>query len=100
MSYEILVGLKIKDPEVYQKYRDAMKPILHSYGGDFGYDFWIKETLKSQSSEAIDRVFTINFPNKETMEKFFSDPEYLKAKKNYFEVSVAATTIISSYSIA
>lgn len=96
----MLVGLKIKDPETYQKYREAMKPILHSYGGDFGYDFWIKETLKTKSPEPIDRVFTISFPDKVIMEKFFSDPEYLKAKKSFFEDSVAATTIISSYSIA
>jgi uncharacterized protein (DUF1330 family) len=100
MSYEILVGLKIKDPETYQKYREAMMPILQSFGGDFGYDFWIKETLKTKSPDLIDRLFTLNFPDKAAMESFFAEPRYLEVKKMFFESSVSATTIIASYSIA
>lgn len=97
MAYEMLVGLQIKDSELYQKYREAMSPILKKFGGGFGYDFLIQETLRSASPNPINRVFTIYFKDKESMNQFFSDPEYLKAKKQYFEVSVEATTIISEY---
>lgn len=97
MAYEMLVGLKIKDPELYQSYREAMGPILKQYGGGFKYDFWIKETLKSDTNNPIDRVFAIYFQDKQSMEEFFANPDYLIAKKNFFEESVAATTIIASY---
>jgi len=71
MSYEMLIGLEIKDDEIYNSYRKAMKPILSSYGGDFGYDFRISEVLKSQNKGEINRVFTLNFPDKNNMKHFF-----------------------------
>lgn len=97
MAYEMLVGLKIKDTEKYAKYREAMSPILEQFSGGFRYDFWIKETLRSASPNPIDRVFAIYFKNKESMGLFFSDPNYLEAKKRFFDASVEATTIISEY---
>ncbi len=97
MAYEMLVGLEVSDDEIYSDYRAAMKPILNTYGGGFGYDFKISETLKSEVDENINRVFTINFPDEDTMNSFFSDEEYLKAKIKYFEKSVKSTTIISAY---
>jgi uncharacterized protein (DUF1330 family) len=97
MAYEMLVGLKIKDPDLYQSYREAMGPILKAYGGGFRYDFWIRETLKSESSDPIDRVFAIYFQDKPGMEEFFANPDYLMAKKKFFEESVESTTIIASY---
>lgn len=97
MSYEMLVGLHVIDDEQYQAYRTAMKPILDLYGGGFGYDFKIAETLRSETPEIINRVFTIYFPDSHKMDQFFSDPEYLKAKEQFFEVSVASTTIIAGY---
>lgn len=47
-----------------------MGPILEAYGGGFRYDFWIRETLKSESSDPIDRVFAIYFQDKPGMEEF------------------------------
>ena len=97
MSYEILVGLNVLNAQMYQGYRDAMKPILSSYGGKFCYDFNVSEVLQSETSSEINRVFTINFPDKEKMGGFFSNPEYIKVKETYFEGSVGSTIIISSY---
>lgn len=97
MSYEMLVGLEVIDNKIYSEYRAAMKPILSTYGGGFGYDFKIDTVLKSQVKENINRVFTIYFPDEQTMNSFFSDEEYLKAKTKYFEKSVKSTTIISAY---
>ena len=96
MSYEILVGLDIKNDQLYQKYRDEMKPILEAYGGRFRYDFKVSDVLLSETSNEINRVFTITFPDVKNKEAFFSDTAYLAIKKTYFEASVAATTIISS----
>lgn len=97
MSYEILVGLNVLDNSLYQEYRLAMKPILISYGGGFGYDFKVSETLASETTNDINRVFTINFPSSGKMDQFFSDPEYIKVKSRYFDSSVESTTTISSY---
>ena len=97
MSYEMLVGLDVIDDEIYQVYRDAMKPILSSYNGSFGYDFKVSKVLKSDSNEDINRVFTIRFPDEETMNSFFTDQEYLQVKQKYFEESVRQTTIIARY---
>lgn len=74
-----------------------MKPILTTYGGSFGYDFMVSEVLLSQVDEPINRVFTINFPNQQAADNFFSNKEYLNVKAQYFSASVTHTTIIASY---
>lgn len=95
--HEYLVGLNVVDDELYQKYRNGMTPILKSYGGGFSYDFAVSNVLISQTENKINRVFTIYFPDEETSERFFSDPDYLEIKKAFFERAVESTTIISKY---
>lgn len=97
MALEMLVGLNVVDDEAYQSYRDEMMPILKSYGGGFGYDFKVSEVLKSKTDAPINRVFTIYFSNKVAMDSFFSNDQYLKIKQQYFEKSVADTTLIATY---
>ena len=97
MAFEMLVGLNVVDDEIYQSYRKEMMPILESYGGGFGYDFRISEVLKSKTDAPINRVFTIYFSNEDSMNLFFSNDEYLKIKKRYYEKSVTDTTIIATY---
>jgi uncharacterized protein (DUF1330 family) len=97
MSYEMLVGLNVLDDQMYQEYRNAMRPILEAYGGGFSYDFKVSEVLLSEANSEINRVFTINFPDNGKMEGFFSNPEYIKVKETYFEASVGSTVIISSH---
>lgn len=97
MCHEILVGLKVINDDVYTDYRNAMMPILKTFGGGFRYDFKISEVLKKDTENEINRVFTIYFRDKNAMEAFFSNEEYLKIKKRFFETSVASTTIISEY---
>ena len=89
------MGLEVIDEQMYQQYRDAMMPILISYGGCFGFDFKVSETLKSKYKKPINRVFTIDFPSKSAMESFFTDPAYLEVKHAYFEKSVKSVTVIS-----
>ena len=99
MGVERLVGVQVTDNEAYDLYRKEMYPILQSYGGDFGYDFRISEVLKADNDYPINRVFTIRFKDEETLEKFFSDPAYLKVKEEYFTPSVESVTQIAKYSI-
>jgi len=97
MTYERVMGIKVSDDEEYQRYREGMTPILSSFGGSFGYDFKISEVLLSKTDDEINRVFTIEFPSKEVMDSFFSDPEYLVVQKRHFNNSVSSKTIISMH---
>jgi len=93
--FEYVVGLDVKDDDLYSEYRKNMMPILESFRGGFRYDFRIEEVLKTQSEENINRVFTIYFPNKKTADEFFSDSVYLKVKEKFFDKAVRSTTIIA-----
>ena len=95
MTIERIMGLNVDDEVEYQHYRDGMMPILHSYGGYFGYDFRVSEVLLSKTDDKINRVFTIEFPNNEAMTSFFADPKYLAVQKLHFVNSVSSKTIIS-----
>ncbi|MFT5593984.1 MAG: hypothetical protein ACI8SR_002371 [Oceanicoccus sp.] len=95
MAYERIMGINVSDDAEYQRYREGMMPILHSYGGAFGFDFKVSEVLLSKTSDDINRVFTIDFPSKEVMDAFFSCDEYLAVKKQYFDQSVSSKTVIS-----
>lgn len=97
MSFERIMGLEVTNEENYQKYRENMIPILHSFGGSFGYDFKVGEVLKSKTDDKINRVFTIDFPSKEVMDSFFNAPAYLEVKSQYFEQSVKSVTTISMH---
>ncbi|MET1256429.1 DUF1330 domain-containing protein [Aliikangiella maris] len=99
MAFENLVGLFVIDDIGYQNYRKAMMPILHQYGGRFGYDLKIAEVLKSEVDNHINRVFTIRFPDKATMKAFFKDEAYLSVRKQYFEPAVTDVTIMAAYHI-
>ncbi len=97
MAVEMLVGLHVVDEEGYQMYRNEMTPILESYGGGFGYDFKVSEVLKSKTKAPINRVFTISFPDQDSMDSFFSNAEYLQGRQRHFKKSVSATTIMATY---
>ncbi|MEW6997468.1 DUF1330 domain-containing protein [Colwelliaceae bacterium BS250] len=97
MSFERIMGLEVINDERYQKYRENMIPILHSFGGSFGFDFKVSDVLKSKTDEVINRVFTLDFPSKEIMEEFFSNSAYLAVKKEFFIHSVRSVTTISMH---
>lgn len=97
MRFERLVGLYVTDEDMYAKYREAMLPILKTFGGVFSYDFKISEVLKSEVKEKINRVFIIYFKNEESMNLFFSNEKYLEVKQMYFVQSVSDATEIARY---
>jgi uncharacterized protein (DUF1330 family) len=97
MTYETMVGLTVTDDVSYQRYREAMTPLLAEHGGGFRYDFTIDKVLKSASEHPINRVFAIYFGNKAQMEAFFAHPEYLVIRAKFFEGAVQGVTIFGSY---
>lgn len=97
MAFERWIGLEIRDPETYARYREHMRPILEKYGGHFRYDFWIAETLRSESEKPIERLFALVFPSREAKESFFADPDYKIVKEKYFTPSVASVTTLAEF---
>jgi uncharacterized protein (DUF1330 family) len=97
MTYTRVMGICVTNEEEYANYRKGMLPILQSFGGSFGYDFKVSEVLKAKTDEPINRVFTIEFPSQEVMEKFFSDPNYLVVKKAHLDVSISSRTVIGMF---
>ncbi|MGR6873627.1 DUF1330 domain-containing protein [Pseudomonas sp. HK3] len=100
MAFQIVMGMNVNDDAVYQRYREVMTPILHSYGGAFGFDFKVSEVLISKTTDSINRVFTIEFPSKKIMDEFFSCTEYLAAKASYFDQAVSSKTVIAMHEMA
>lgn len=100
MSYERIMGLEVIDHDMYQQYREAMMPILATFGGAFTFDFKVSEVLLSKSDANINRLFTIRFPSKKHMKDFFSNSDYLAVKAKYFEKSVKSVTIISLHEVS
>jgi|GEM_PF-144229 len=99
--FAMLVGLEVTDDAVYARYRAAMKPILHRMGGAFTCDFRVSEVLAGDVTGAVDprvnRVFALSFPDASARDAFFGDPEYLAAKREFFERSVGAVVVLGEY---
>jgi len=97
MSHELLVGLNVTDTEQYRQYREAIRFLLEKHQGGFRYDFWVQETIKSETTNVINRVFVIYFKNKNCQERFFNDSNYLEIKEKYYQGAVTATTILCEF---
>ena len=95
--FERIMGVNVIDELEYKKYREAMTPILASFGGAFGFDFKIAEVLLSKTEAKINRVFTIEFPDKKTMDDFFSCPDYIAVKNRHLDSSINSKTVISMH---
>lgn len=97
MSYEMMVGLTVSDAQVYQEYRENMRPLLEAHGGGFRFDFVVEKVLASEADHPINRVFAIYFKDQSSRDAFFSHSDYKEIKSRFFERSVKGTTIISEY---
>ena len=95
MPYDMTVALLVTDRDKYAKYRTEIAPLLQESGAAFRYDFEIAKTLKSEASHEINRVFVLCFPDRESKEGFFANPEYKAIRARLFERSVQAATVIA-----
>ena len=97
MSYEMTVALLVADQEKYAQYRTEIAPLLEAANGRFRYDFDVARTLKSETGPEINRLFVIQFPDRQRKEQFFADPQYIEIRARLFEKAVANTAIIAEY---
>ena len=99
MAAEIVIGLNVTDEERYTRYRAGMTPILTEHGGSFRYDFRVGEVLKAERNERINRLFVLSFPDSQTKERFFANPDYLAVRAEFFDTSVADIAMIAEYEV-
>lgn len=98
MPFEIIMGLRVTDHETYAAYRSAIAPLLEAAGARFRYDFDVARNLKSEASHEINRLFLLQFPDRESKERFFADPRYREIRARFFEKAVAGATTIAECS--
>jgi len=92
-----LFGLEVIDDAAYDRYRAEMTPILETYGGSFDCDLVVAKVLKGPSA-ALNRVFTIAFPDRETGTRFFADARYREVRARHFEPAVARAMVLAEFS--
>ncbi|MEL6339412.1 MAG: DUF1330 domain-containing protein [Myxococcota bacterium] len=95
--YEMIVAMNVVDSARYAQYREAMRPILERYGGGFRYDFVVAETLQTESSHPITRLFAIHFRDKNACAAFFSDSDYQDVKALHYDGAVDGHTVIAEH---
>ena len=91
------MAIYVKNQEEYQRYREAMTPILRSIGGKFGYDLSVDKVIKSKCQNPINRIFTIEFPSKAVMQTFFNREDYCAIRDEHLAHSVSHFTVISMH---
>jgi len=99
VATELLVGLQVNDRALYQQYRDAMRPLLEQHQGGFSSDFWVEQSLLPQH-QGVNRLFTIYFASEALCDQFFSHPDYLAIKQQFFSTSVHQVFILAKYETA
>ncbi len=99
MAHEMIVAMHVLDDEGYARYRDAMRPLLESYGGGFRYDFVVSKVLRSEAEHPINRVFAIHFRDRESRDAFFADPRYRAVRERFFDASVGARTLVAEHEV-
>jgi uncharacterized protein (DUF1330 family) len=97
MPFELMVGLLVVDHEKYAQYRAEMSPLLEAIGGRFRYDFEVARTLKSEAKHDMNRLFVIQFPDRGSRDRFFSNPKYVEIRTRLFEKSVQGMWILAEY---
>src|SRR5262249_34830342 len=96
MSFEMTVGLFVVHGEKYASYRAAIAPLLEAAEGRFRYDFEVARTLKTENRHDINRLFVLQFPDRASKERFFTDPDTLKFVPASSK-AVRGTAIIAEY---
>jgi uncharacterized protein (DUF1330 family) len=93
----LFYGLEVKDDVLYRRYRERMTPILHRYGGRFGFDLEVSRVLQREAEGRINRAFTMIFADPAAAERFFADAEYRAVRAELFAPAVGDVTRIGAY---
>ena len=95
--WRFLTGLEVLDEAGYAAYREAMRPILESYGGRFDHDFQVQKVLEPAADRSVNRVFMISFASQDQERRFFEDPNYRAVRQRLFEPAVGTVRRLAEF---
>ena len=90
----LIFALKVNNPDIYARYRAAIAPVMEKLGGTVTKEYDIAGALHSDAQEEdVTKIAMFTFPDKASLEAFFSDPVYQAAKPHL----LASTSNISKW---
>lgn len=91
----LIFSLLIMDSDIYQEYRDKIKPVMTRYGVSVQYEYTIDSVLSSELPEdKVNRLAVFSYADDFDIDTFFNDPEYQKAKPLLLTSSKNVTVIL------
>lgn len=79
MPVYVISMMSIHDPEVYSQYTALTPPLVKKYGGKFLTRGEEISCMEGTSYEG--RMVLLEFPDKDSIEAWFADPDYQDAMK-------------------
>lgn len=77
MPAYVVTMIKVNDPDTYRKYAALTPSTLKKYGAKFLTRGGEVSTLEGETF--TDRLLILEFPNKEAIDAWYKDPEYVAA---------------------
>lgn len=84
MKGYLIANYTVHDPETYQKYVQAVMPVIPKYGGKFIVGDPSSKVLEGQPDQML---VVVEFESIEAAERFYNSPEYSENK--HFRLSSA-----------
>ena len=78
MAVYMIVDITVKDPSAYEEYTAKVPALTRKHGGEYLVRGGNIQVLEGDWSPG--RLVVSRFPDKESVEAFFSDPEYQPLK--------------------
>jgi len=79
MTAYVISMMKIHDPDTYRRYTDLTPPIVARHGGRF---LTRGEEVDCPEGQLYDgRLVILEFPSKQHIDEWFTDPEYVEAMR-------------------
>lgn len=86
MAAYIIAHLQITDPERFERYREAVPPIVERYGGRYLIRGAAAESLEGEWT--VPRLVVLEFADRDAAERFYRSPEY----QEILPIRLGATT--------
>lgn len=74
MAAYIIAHIQITDPEGFERYREAVPPIVARYGGRYLIRGGAAETLEGEWT--VPRLVVLEFADRDAAKRFYRSPEY------------------------
>ncbi len=98
MTAYAIIMVRVDKPDIYEEYTSRTPPIVKRYGGRFLVRGGEVDTIEGEVFK--DRLVILEFPSKQSIHDFFSDPEYQAAAEYRKASSEAHILVINGVSDA